>query len=212
MRIVSEVLADIGNILLLINCILLGKNIFNKTREFKVLFFYNLLMFIIQMITTILFYFSINNLFFSHFYFIGQFIVLSYFYYLLINVPFQRKIISIVSPLSLLLVGIQFALEPEIFLKLNLFEIFMMSLPLIVYATFHLYNLLTIEKRFYYFTTGLIIYLYGSTAVFLTYMLSTTISKSSATKYIWIFNLCLYIIYQLFILKDLLSKKNGIKH
>lgn len=212
MRIVSEILADIGNILLLINCILLGKNIFNKTREFKVLFFYNLLMFIIQMITTILFYFSINNLFFSHFYFIGQFIVLSYFYYLLINVPFQRKIISIVSPLSLLLVGIQFALEPEIFLKLNLFEIFMMSLPLIVYATFHLYNLLTIEKRFYYFTTGLIIYLYGSTAVFLTYMLSTTISKSSATKYIWIFNLCLYIIYQLFILKDLLSKKNGIKH
>lgn len=212
MRIVSEILADIGNILLLINCILLGKNIFNKTREFKVLFFYNLLMFIIQMITTILFHFSINNLFFSHFYFIGQFIVLSYFYYLLINVPFQRKIISIVSPLSLLLVGIQFALEPEIFLKLNLFEIFMMSLPLIVYATFHLYNLLTIEKRFYYFTTGLIIYLYGSTAVFLTYMLSTTISKSSATKYIWIFNLCLYIIYQLFILKDLLSKKNGIKH
>ena len=30
MRIVSEILADIGNILLLINCIHLGKNIFNK--------------------------------------------------------------------------------------------------------------------------------------------------------------------------------------
>lgn len=213
MRIISEILADIGYLLLLINCILLGKNIFKKTKEFKVFFIYNILMFIIQMITAVLFHHSMNNLFLSHFYFIGQFILLSYFYYLLVNEPFQRKIIRIVSPLSLFLVGIQFAFEPEIFFKLSLFEIFVMSLPIIIYATFHLYNLLTKEKRFYYITTGLIIYLFGSTAVFLTYKFSGTIDRLSTTKYIWIFNLCLYIVYQFFILKDLLSKEsNGIKH
>lgn len=213
MRIISEILADIGYLLLLINCIILGKNILNKTKELKVFFVYNVLMFIIQMITAVLFYYSINNLFLSHFYFIGQFILVSYFYYLLIEESFQRKIIYIVSPLSLLLVGIQYAFESENFFRLNLFEIFMMSLPLIIYATFHLYNLLTKEKRFYYITTGLIIYLFGSTAVFLTYKFSSSIDKLSTTKYIWHFNLCLYIVYQLFILKDLLSNKsNGIKY
>lgn len=213
MRIISEILADIGYLLLLINCIILGKNILNKTKELKVFFVYNVLMFIIQMITAVLFYYSINNLFLSHFYFIGQFILVSYFYYLLIEESFQRKIICIISPLSLLLVGIQYAFESENFFKLNLFEIFMMSLPLIIYATFHLYNLLTKEKRFYYITTGLIIYLFGSTAVFLTYKFSSSIDKLSTTKYIWLFNLCLYIVYQLFILKDLLSNKsNGIKY
>jgi len=213
MRIISEILADIGYLLLLINCIILGKNILDKTKELKVFFVYNVLMFIIQMITAVLFYYSINNLFLSHFYFIGQFILVSYFYYLLIEESFQRKIICIISPLSLLLVGIQYAFESENFFKLNLFEIFMMSLPLIIYATFHLYNLLTKEKRFYYITTGLIIYLFGSTAVFLTYKFSASIDKLSTTKYIWLFNLCLYIVYQLFILKDLLSNKsNGIKY
>jgi hypothetical protein len=213
MRIISEILADIGYLLLLINCIILGKNILNKTKELKVFFVYNVLMFIIQMITAVLFYYSINNLFLSHYYFIGQFILVSYFYYLLIEESFQRKIICIVSPLSLLLVGIQYAFESENFFKLNLFEIFMMSLPLIIYATFHLYNLLTKEKRFYYITTGLIIYLFGSTAVFLTYKFSASIDKLCTTKYIWLFNLCLYIVYQLFILKDLLSNKsNGIKY
>lgn len=206
-KIVSEIFADIGYILLFINCILLGKNISKKTKPVKVFFIYNLLMLLIQMTSKVLFTLKMNNLFLSHFYFIFQFLILSYFYYILLEVPFQKRVVKIVSAITLLVLCIDYAWKPELFFSLNLLEIFVTSLPVVIYAAFHLYNLLNKEHYFYYTTVGLLIYLYGSTFLFLSYELIMIAIEEVAGVYTWFLNIFLYVIYQLFILKDLLKTR-----
>src|SRR5690606_29715709 len=137
--IISEIFADIGYVLLLINCILLAKNVTKKSKPFKVFFIYNLVMLLIQMISKVLFTLKMNNLFLSHFYFIFQFLILSYFYYILLDVAFQKRVVKIVSAITLLVLCIDYAWKPELFFSLNLLEIFVTSLPVVIYAAFHLY-------------------------------------------------------------------------
>jgi hypothetical protein len=78
-------------------------------------------------------------------------------------------------------------------------------LPLIIYATFHLYNLLNEKKQFYYINIGLLIYLFGSTIVFLTANLLLSLHYEKAFKEIYNLNVYLYVVYQLFILYDLMT-------
>lgn len=206
-KIVSEIFADIGYILLFINCILLGKNISKKTKPVKVFFVYNLVMFLIQMTSKVLFTLKMNNLFLSHFYFIFQFLILSYFYYTLLDIPFQKRVVKIVSAITLLVLAVDYTWKPELFYSLNLLEIFVTSLPVVIYAAFHLYNLLNKQHYFYYTTVGLLIYLYGSTFLFLSYELIMIAIEEVAGVYTWFLNIFLYVIYQLFILKDLLKTR-----
>ncbi|WP_264544758.1 MULTISPECIES: hypothetical protein [Flavobacterium] len=94
-------------------------------------------------------------------------------------------------------------------MKFNLFEIFITSFLIVTYATFHLYNLLNEEKEFYYVNLGILIYLFGSTVLFLGGNLAAMLS-SKYNDVPWILNAFLYIIYQLFILyewKKSFSKK-----
>lgn len=146
-----------------------------------------------------------RNLFLSHFYFIFQFILLSLFYYHLLKENFQKKIIVVSLIMCLSLLFIQYALDWNLFYKFNLLEIFITSLPLITYATFHLYNLLNEKKEFYFITIGLLIYLFGSTVVFLTANLLISLHSMSAFDVINQLNVYLYIVYQLFILYELVT-------
>ena len=206
-KLFAEIFADIGYLLQFINCLLLFKGISNKTTIHKIFFVYCFSMFIIQIVSKVLFELSINNIFLSHFYFVFQFILLSYFYYFLLNDRFQRKLIKIVSFGCLFLLGIQYTIYPSTFFTFNLFEIFIMTLPVMIYSTFHLYNLLNKEKYFYYINIGLLLYLFGSTIVFLSYRLLSMIASSEVTNIIWSLNIYMYVIYQLFILKELIPKK-----
>ena len=113
--------------------------------------------------------------------------------------------------LCLALLIIHYALDWSRFYRFNTFETFILSLPLIVYATFHLYNMLNQEKEYYYTTIGILIYLFGSTVVFLTANLLITFRSGWSFQAIFSLNIYLYVVYQLFIaydLKDnLLTKK-----
>lgn len=206
-KIVSEIFADIGYILLFVNCILIGKNISKKSKSVKIFFVYNLVMFLIQMTSKVLFTLKMNNLFLSHFYFILQFLILSYFYYTLLDVPFQKRVVKIVSVITILVLAVDYTWKPELFFSLNLLEIFVTSLPVVIYAAFHLYNLLNKQHYFYYTTVGILIYLYGSTFLFLSYELIMIAIEKQAGVYTWFLNIFLYVVYQLFILKDLLKTK-----
>jgi hypothetical protein len=146
---------------------------------------------------------NFENLFLSHFYFGLQFLILSFFYYYLMKDHFQRKTIKISLIVCLAALGIQYALDWSLFFKFSLLEIFITSLPLIIFATFHLYNLLNEEKKYYYITTGLLIYLFGSTIVFLTANLLISLKSRIAFEQIYNLNVYLYVVYQLFILYDL---------
>ncbi len=105
--------------------------------------------------------------------------------------------------LCLAVLFVQYSIDWSHFNRFNLLEIFITSLPLIVYATFHLYNLLNEKKEFYYINIGLLIYLFGSTIVFLTCNLLISLDSRTPFRYIFDLNIYLYVVYQLFILYEL---------
>lgn len=182
---------------------LLLKGFSSKGKPFKIFTLYCLSMLTVQLASIIVVRMNFENLFLSHFYFGLQFLILSFFYYYLMKDHFQRKIIKISLIVCLAALGIQYALDWSLFFKFSLLEIFITSLPLIIFATFHLYNLLNEEKKYYYITTGLLIYLFGSTIVFLTANLLISLKSRIAFEQIYNLNVYLYVVYQLFILYDL---------
>lgn len=182
----------------------------SKDKSYKIFTFYIGAIVLVQIISVIYSSQNINNLFLSHFYFIGQFILLSFFFETLLKEKYQKKFVKAGLILGLLTLGIQYGLDPSLFLKFNLFEIFITSFLLIIYATFHFYNMLNEKKEFYYINMGILLYLFGSTILFLAGNLIVTLS-SKMNKWTWILNSFLYIIYQVFILvewKKSFSKKN----
>lgn len=159
-------------------------------------------MFLVQLASHIMVKMHMENLLLSHFYFGFQFLILSFFYHSLFKEKLQRKVIVVLLILCTSLLVIQYSLDWDLFFKFNLFEIFITSLPLIIYATFHLYNLLNEKKEFYYINIGLLIYLFGSTVVFLTANLLLSLQTYDSFDIIYSLNVYLYVVYQLFILYD----------
>ncbi|MEO8235630.1 MAG: hypothetical protein ABI549_09475 [Flavobacterium sp.] len=96
---------------------------------------------------------------------------------------------------------IQYIVDPNSFFEFNLFEIFITSFPIIIYSTFFLYNSLNEKKDFYYINLGILIYLFGSTVLFLVGNLVAKLDNN-LNDIPWILNSVLYIIYQLFILVE----------
>ncbi len=207
----SKIFVYIGYFILFINCLICLKSFSKNGKAFRIFTYYSLTMFAIQMVAHFMSSHRMNNLFLSHFYFIIQFILLSLFYIKILNDKFQKKIILINMFLCTALLMIHYALDWSRFYRFNTFETFIMSLPLIVYATFHLYNMLNQKKEYYYTTIGILIYLFGSTVVFLTSNLLMTFHSDWSFKLIFSLNIYLYVVYQLLItydLKDnLLNKK-----
>jgi hypothetical protein len=206
----NQILAYIGYIFLLLNLILFFLSFSKQGKAYKIFILYLGIIFVVQILAKIYSAQNINNLFLSHFYFIGQFVLLSLFFKTLLKEKYQKNIVKAGLTLGLLTLGIQYWLDPSLFLKFNLFEIFITSFLLIIYSTFHFYNMLNEKKEFYYINMGILLYLFGSTILFLAGNLIVTLS-SKMNKWTWILNSFLYIIYQLFILvewKKSFSKKD----
>jgi hypothetical protein len=192
-------LVNFGYFLLLINFIVFAIGLSKKQKSYVIFTVYLFLIVCIQIITLVLRKLGVNNLFLSHFYFIGQFLMLGLFYFNLIADKFQKKVIKITLVLALLSLVIQYSIRPDLFFEFNLYEIFITSFLLIIYATFHFYNMLNGKKVFYYINIGIILYLFGSTILFLVGNLSIMLSS----KYYKVpsrINYILYIVFQLFIL------------
>lgn len=195
----NQILAYIGYFFLLVNFILFVRNYSKQSKAYKVFTFYLGLIVGIQIFSEILIQQKTNNLFLSHFYFVGQFILLSFFYFSLLGkVQVQRKIIKGGLVLGILILAVQYYIDPSLFFKFNLVEIFITSFVLIIFSTFHFYNLLNEKKEFYYINIGILMYLFGSTVLFFVGNLMASLSPV-INKIPWIMNSVLYIIYQIFI-------------
>jgi hypothetical protein len=77
---IIDMIADVGCCLLAINVFLFFKSYRNKTVAFKIITFYLLYILIIELRTSYLGSLKENNLHLSHFYFIGQWVFLSFFF------------------------------------------------------------------------------------------------------------------------------------
>ncbi|HEY4618255.1 MAG TPA: hypothetical protein VIH09_08690 [Flavobacterium sp.] len=194
-------LVNIGYVVLFICLILFIKSNANQGKAYLIFAWYLGMVFSIQIISNIFMRLRINNLFLSHFYFVGQFIFLSFFYLNVLKEERQRKLVKLGLLLGLSAIGIQYVSDPGVFFKFNMFEIFVTSFLLIIYAVFHFYNMLNGKKEFYYVNIGILFYLFGSTILFFVGNLTTKLSPKISLL-TWTLNAILLIIFYLLIVYE----------
>lgn len=143
---------------------------------------------------------QINNLYLSHYYFIGQFIFLSLFYKNLF-LPRQKKLVTFFLFSILFVVILNYIRNPDLYYKFNLLEIFLTSFPLVVYSIVHLFNSLTRKGEFMFINAGILVYITISTLIFILGDLLTTFENNSIAS-IWLINKVLYFVYLVLILVE----------
>ena len=131
---IFEIIADLGYFILLINTVLFTKGFSVNGKAFRIFTAYLIVMFLIQITVSTLQYFSIDNLFLSHFYFTLQFVLLSIFYLNLSFNKLQSKIVKIGFVICLSALTVQYTIDSSLLLQFNLFEIFITSFLLIIYT------------------------------------------------------------------------------
>jgi hypothetical protein len=148
-----------------------------------------------------MYHLKLDNLFVVNIFVIGQMILLSLFYASILKLKSQVKVVKWSLCFALLILSIQFFVDPKQFLKFNLFEITLTSLFIVVFALLHFYNMLTEHKTYYYITIAIIFFMLGSTILYLVGNITLTLSKD--VKYLsWTLNAFLFLIYQLVILYE----------
>jgi hypothetical protein len=206
-------LINFGIFLLFINVIVWATQFLKQGKTYRIFTIYLIVIFCIQLISNIMMRHSINNIYLSHLYFGSQFILLSLFYHSIFKQELHRSTLKIGLVAGLLILVIQFSLDFSLFYKFNLLEILLTSLLLIVFATIHFYNLLNEKKEFYYINIGLLMYLFGSTILFLLGNVTALLS-SKWNLLVWTLNALIYVVFQFFILLEWMksfSKKKSAK-
>jgi len=155
-------------------------------------------------INLIMTYYAINkwnNLFLSHFYFMIQFIFLSQFYYELFKKE-QLRFVRYVQLLVLIILTCNFIIEPLIFFRFSLLEVFLTSFSLFLFSVVHLYNSLVKKGKYLFFNAGILIYSSISTLIFFlgNYLsLGSTDMSRDIKLNIWNINVLITLVYQVLI-------------
>lgn len=207
-EIINTILEYLELVLILVILYLYSKHnaIQDFKRQFKILYWYFIVEFIILIGTSILHYYKINNLIVSHIYFVSQFILLSLFYKSLFSYG-QKQFVNTLLVIIPLIIGVHFYWFPEKIWKFNVLEIFLTSIPLVIYSIIHLYNSLTRKKIFLYVNVAVLMYLSSSTLIFILGDILTSMTRTMVLD-IWIINKVLYIGYLvLFIIEYIYAKK-----
>ncbi|MEN9337518.1 MAG: hypothetical protein RLZZ500_2505 [Bacteroidota bacterium] len=202
-----QILDLLHYIIHLVNIVLLFRVYRSQVYSVKVFTWYIFAMGITQLWATILSKMHSNNLYLSHVYFITQFLFLSLYFYRVLIDPKIKKGIRITTLLLLSIVVGQYVIYPELFWEFNLVEIYLMSMPIIIYATMHLYQMLDQPKVNYNFTLGPLIYLIGSMSLFLFNFLMTQLHIKYPADVIMWFNIILFLGYHLILFTQIIQLK-----
>ncbi|KQB42965.1 hypothetical protein RC62_3128 [Flavobacterium aquidurense] len=197
----DDLLIYSGYFVLLINLILYTFSFFHQEKANVFFMVYLVFIFIIQFIMEIMYYLHMNNLFAINLFFVGQMIFLGLFYESILKTKKQKFFVKLVITSILLVLFVQYFIEPDQFLKFNLFEITLTSLSIVVFALLHFYNMLSDKKEYYYYTIGVVFYLLTSTVLYLVGNLTSNLGDD--LKYLsWRLNAFLILMYYLFILYE----------
>jgi hypothetical protein len=161
-------------------CLLYFIGFFKYGKTYKIFTLYIVGVLIIDFVASNLWdWFKIYNIFTSHFYDLFQFVILSYFYATLLQTKKQLLavfILLIILPVFLLS---RYVFNPQMFFEYSLLETYLATMPIIIYATMHLYNNLGQKTEFYYANLGILLYLFSSTFIFLFYELNSFFDRSN---------------------------------
>ena len=171
-----------------------------NNKSFKIYTVYLGLISLCEVSSAITRHFHKNNMIIGHCDTTFQFILISLFFASMFTSQVQKKIVYFFLVLLPLILFTRFAIYPELLFKYDNVETFSTAMLLIVYATLHLYNMLNREKKFFYVTVGLLIYIVGSTTIVLTGNILIALNDMKLYKNIWLFNVLFYLIYQLFVI------------
>jgi hypothetical protein len=201
----------IAHLLLGLNFILFFLKFLNGNKAYKIFTFYLGLIILIEATIMIVVKLGYQNLIFSHVYFTGQFIFLSFFYLQLLTGKYQTKIVMINLMLIPLILAVNFLINPTQLHEFSMLEIILTSIPIMGYSVFHFYNMLSNKKEFYYINCGILIYLFGSTVSFLPRNLHVIYGYSFSMS-LQVLNIVLYNVYLLFILIEWLNINSKVKN
>ena len=198
------VVSLLGLFFLFVNTIRFFRTQKDKGFLYKVLSVYLCFLFIEELCCNVLGFLEPgSNFFLSHYYFILQFVILSFFYNSLFPNRFLRSIIKVALVLVLLILAVQYYQTPEIYWRFNLLEVGLTSIPLIVYALlFLILNFKKVKHKYFYFSNGLLLYLSCSACIFLTGNTESVFFTEPFILDFWFFNSLFYILYQFLIYKE----------
>jgi hypothetical protein len=194
-REIFRLITYFGNVILAINVFLFFKSYRKKTIAFKIIAFYLLYVLIIQLRMSYLALSKTNNLVYTHYYFIGQLLFLSFFFIKEFKSKLLSNIIKVYLVFVFIFLTIYYYLFPEVLGQHNIYEVLVTSIPLIAYSfAFLIKKIEDSNKNFIYFNSGLFLYILCSTLIFVAGNL-----KADIKIYLWYSNISLYLIYQLLI-------------
>ena len=160
-------------------CLLYFIGFFRFGKSYKIFTLYITGVLVIDFVASNLWdWFKIYNIFTSHFYDLFQFVLLSYFYATLFQTKKQLFIVYILLIILPIFLVSRYLFNPQIFFEYSLLETYLTTMPIIIYATMHLYNNLGQRTEFYYANLGLMLYLFGSTFVFLFFELNSFFDRN----------------------------------
>jgi hypothetical protein len=185
---------NVSYVLHFINILLFFTGFSRNGKAYKIFTIYLFVILLGEMISIVMIKNKYENICMSHYYFIFQFIFLSLFYLEILSLPVQRKIVKIGLILIPSILIFQYITNPKLIFIFNLFEVFVCSFSIVTYATFHFYNMLNEKRLFYYINSGVLIYLFGSTIIFLSG--NVMIMRGTGLAYYLVYiNVFLYIFY-----------------
>jgi hypothetical protein len=196
----SNLFANLGHVLLLINCCLFVKSSFKQEKAFKIFSFYLLLIAVIQIVMATAHAFGIHNIYLSHFYFISRFVILSFFYHTLFKKTTHKKVVKGLNIMVLSILTIQYIVSPSAFGKsFNLLEIVLTNLSLVFFSVIHFSNALLQKTKYIYLNSGILFYLVGSTLIFCAGNFTNINGTGNTQNVLWLYNAVLFVIYLIFI-------------
>lgn len=160
-----EVVALFNKFLLLaavVLALLYFKSFIKFGKAYKTFTCYLIFIALIQVLLSIYAYKKVNNLFLFNYYFIGQFLFVSLFYFYLL----KKKWIWILTGIVILGLAIQYILSPSSFINFNSIGVSVTQSIIVIYALLYYYNSLSGKPYFLYINTGVLLYFITSVLYF----------------------------------------------
>jgi hypothetical protein len=126
-----------------------------------------------------------------------DFLIWSIFYYNILQIKIQKKIIKIIVIATIIIIISQYLIFPEMLFKFNLLGNSIFFILMITYIATHFYNMLDSSKTFYLISVGLLVYELGTFTVYLTANLHLNHDRSKSLFPFDLFNI-ICIISQIF--------------
>ena len=193
----DKLLTNTGYLFLILNTLLFIVSYHKKDKALKYFILYLILCLIVQIYSHYLSNLKEHNLFLSHYFFIGQFIFLSFFFSTLFRFLKFKNLHLILTFTVAITFAIYLFYSPLAYEKWNVLEIGITSIPLIVYSFFFFLKKIddNSDKKYIYFISGFFLYTLCSTLIFTT----GNIGTKSVKLIVWQINNSLYLIFQLLI-------------